>query len=195
MSKRFTPAELKTLHNTKFFELKAIATKKIDALLADVRDALKTEIEKNNLKFPKEVDASTGKIFRGENYLSLPYLVLDYPKYFSKDSVFAFRTMFWWGNFFSFTLHLQGKALEERRKILIKKIPDFKKKDIYICVNQDPWQYHYKKDNYLPIDKFSDAELKKIFQEKEFLKLSAKLPIKEHKKLNTFCKESFRIFQ
>ena len=119
----FTSTELKTLHNSKFFEIKASATKKTDAMLAGVRDTLKKEIEKNNFRFPKEVDVRMGKIFRGENYNGLPYLVLDYPKHFSKDSVFAFRALFWWGNFFSFTLHLQGKALEKQRKKLISRIP------------------------------------------------------------------------
>ena len=108
----FTSAELQTIHNTKFFSVKATATKKIEHLFADVRDAIKNEIENRNIIFPGEVDSINGKIFRGENYLGLPYLVLDYPKHFSKDSIHAFRTMFWWGNFFSFTMHLQGKALE-----------------------------------------------------------------------------------
>jgi hypothetical protein len=193
MPKTFSAPELQTLHNTKFFEVKAAATKKIEHLFAEVRDEIKEDILKNKIVFPKEVDAMHGKIFRGENYLGLPYLVLDYPKHFSKDSVFAFRTMFWWGNFFSFTLHLQGKALSERREELIQQIPSLKKKSIYVCINSDPWQYHYRKDNYLPIDKFTDRELRKLFTEKEFVKLSRKMPLKDYKNLRAFCREAFEI--
>ena len=191
MHRHFTPTELKTLHNSKFFEIKASATKKIDAMLASVRDTLKEEIEKNNFRFPKEVDVRMGKIFRGENYNGLPYLILDYPKHFSKDSVFSFRTLLWWGKFFSFTLHLQGKALENQRKKLISRIPTLKKKNIYFCVNDNPWQYHYEKDNYLLIDKISSARLKQLLKEKKFIKLSRKIPLKDYKTLNKFCKESF----
>ena len=191
MHLHFTPTELKTLHNSKFFEIKSSATKKIDAMLASVRDTLKEEIEKNNFRFPKEVDTRMGKIFRGENYNGLPYLILDYPKYFSKASVFAFRALFWWGNFFSFTLHLQGKALEKQREKLISRIPSLKKKNIYFCVNDNPWQYHYEKDNYLLIDKIPPARLKQLLKEKKFIKLSRKIPLKDYKTLNKFCKESF----
>src|SRR5437868_2887523 len=59
----------------------------------------------------------TPKISRGENYQGLPYLVLDYPRVFNKSNILAIRTMFWWGNFFSTTLHLAGhyKELSERK--------------------------------------------------------------------------------
>ena len=93
-------------------------------------EKVKAEIKKKKLVFPHAVDALNGKIFRGENYRQLPYLVLDYPKHFSKESVLAFRTMLWWGNFFSCTLHLQGKALDERRSSLIQNWRSFRKKDI-----------------------------------------------------------------
>jgi hypothetical protein len=194
MTKKISPEELKTLHNTNFFKVKASATKKIEHLFAEVRDEIKEEISKSKIVFSKEIDSVNGKIFRGENYLGLPYLVLDYPKHFSKGSVYAFRTMFWWGNFFSFTIHLQGKALEEQRVLLISNLPSLRKKGVFICVNSNPWQYHCKKDNYLPIDKFSDPELKKIFLEKGFIKLSRKIPLKDYKKISLFAKESFLLF-
>ena len=190
----FTRTELSIIHNSEFFYIKASAVKKIDAMLANVRDEIKSVIEKEKIIFPKEADASIGKIFRGENYLGLPYLVLDYPKYFGKHSVIAFRTMFWWGNFFSHTMHLEGKALDERRSSLIHHWRSFRKKNIYICMNKTQWQYHYKKDNYVLIDRLSEGEIKQLFIEKEFIKLSRKIPLKDHKKLNRFAKESFTIF-
>ncbi len=48
------------------------------------------------------------KISKGEQYESLPYMVLDYPRIFSKENIFAIRQFFWWGNYFSVTLHLKG---------------------------------------------------------------------------------------
>jgi len=194
MLQRFTPTELQTLHNTKFFLVKESATEKVQHLFSDVRDEIKSEIKKRKIVFPKEVDASMGKIFRGENYLGLPYLVLDYPKHFSKNSVFAFRTMFWWGNFLSCTLHLQGKALDEKRNLLIQNWKSLRKKNIYLCVNKNPWQYQYTKENYILIDKFSESDLKHLLITKEFIKLSRKIPLKDYKKLNRFCKESFSTF-
>ena len=191
MPARFTPTEVRALHNKKIFYIKTSATEKTDALLASARDVIKSEIKKQKIYFPKYVDAVNGKIYRGENYLGLPYLILDYPKHFSNDSVFAFRTMFWWGNFFSCTLHLQGKALDERRNHLINNWKTLRKKNIYMCANNTPWQYNYSKENYKLIDKFSESEIKLLFMTKEFIKLSRKTEIKNYKKLDKFCRESF----
>ena len=191
MPQRFTPTELQTLHNKKFFLVKEYATEKVQHLFSDVRDEIKREIKKKKIIFPDEVDGSMGKIFRGENYLGFPYLVLDYPKHFSKNSIFAFRTMFWWGNFFSFTLHLQGKALDEKRNLLVTNWKTFRKKNIYLCVNKNPWQYQYTKENYIPIDKFSESDLKHLFITKEFIKLSRKIPLKDYKKIKKVSRESF----
>src|SRR5688572_3269810 len=48
---------------------------------------------------------SLPRIFKGENYLGLPYVTLDYPRLFESDNTLTLRTMFWWGNFVSVTLH------------------------------------------------------------------------------------------
>lgn len=188
---RFTTTELRAIHNQDFFHTKATATEKIDSLLSKVRDEIKYEIKKNKLIFPKEADVSTGKIFRGESYLGLPYLVLDYPKHFSKDSVCSCRTMFWWGNFFSFTLHLEGIALEEKRSVLINNWRKLRKKNIYICIHPSPWHYYYSKGNYISIDRLSESEIKQMFISNKFIKLSRKIDLKEYKKLRSFSRESF----
>jgi hypothetical protein len=191
---KLSPTELKSIHNANFFYTKASIIKKIDTLLAQVRDEIRAVIQKQKLHFPDEVDAITGKIFRGENYLGLPYLNLDYPKYFSGHSVLACRTLFWWGKFFSFTLHLQGKPLDERRTLLILNRKKLRKKQIYISVNSTPWHYYYKRDNYMLIDRFRDKELIRHFTEKEFIKLSAKIELKDYQKLPQFAAETFTLF-
>ncbi len=51
---------------------------------------------------------SSPKISKGENYKGLPWIVLDYPRLFGREDVLAVRTLFWWGHYFSVTLHLKG---------------------------------------------------------------------------------------
>ena len=182
----FSPSEFRAIHNSDFFYVKASATKKMDALLAKARDEIKFFIEEEKIIFPKKVDSKTGKIFRGENYLGLPYLLLDYPKYFGNDSVFAFRTMFWWGQYFSCALHLSPIPKEINFKKLLRK-------EVYICVNNTPWQYHYEKDNYVLIDTLSERKIKSILMKNNFIKLSRKLKLKEYLKLPEFAKETFAI--
>ncbi|MBI3501250.1 MAG: hypothetical protein HY063_05590 [Bacteroidetes bacterium] len=187
---RFSPTELHALHNSRFFYIKASVTKKMDALLAQTRDEIKSVIEKEKIILPAEADASMGKIFRGENYLGLPYLILDYPKYFGKDSVFAFRTLFWWGKFFSCTLHAGGI----RNKDIRYKGDVLSGKGVYFCVNDSPWQYHYGKDNYLLIDKLTEKQMQAHIRKNNFIKLSRKMELKDYRKLPEFARETFELF-
>ena len=188
----FSQKELSVLTNTSFLLSKAKAANKLNKLLGSAKNAIEKEIKKNDL--PEGVDTTAGKISKGENYLQLPYMVLDFPKLFSQDSVFAIRTMFWWGKHFSITLHLQGKALEQYRKTIIENAESLKKKKIYFCVNDDPWQYHFEKDNFIFQDKISEKELLKLLKEKSFLKFSRKMKIENYKVLLPFVKESTGLF-
>src|SRR5438105_15186190 len=66
------------------------------------------------------------KISKGENYRGLPYLILDYPRLFEKENILAIRTMFWWGNFFSITLHLAGSYKKQHEEKCIQVYSIFK---------------------------------------------------------------------
>ena len=57
---------------------------------------------------PAEIFAVGPKIYKGEQYLGLPYVMLDYPRVYTHAHVVAVRGFFWWGNFFSITLHVSG---------------------------------------------------------------------------------------
>src|ERR1700722_15897376 len=51
------------------------------------------------------------KISRGENYKGLPWVMLDYPRVFGREDVYAIRLFFLWGYAFSVTLHLKGEYM------------------------------------------------------------------------------------
>ena len=59
------------------------------------------------------------KISKGEQYKGLPWVMLDYPRVFGKEDVFAIRTMFWWGHCFSVTLHLKGEYMRAYMPVIL----------------------------------------------------------------------------
>ena len=61
---------------------------------------------------PPEVAVIMPKIAKGEAYKGLPYVMLDFPRYFTQNEVLAIRTFFWWGNYVTVTLHLNPRAGE-----------------------------------------------------------------------------------
>ena len=84
---------------------------KMSEFLGEIATVSKTIFHTESIMLPVSTSWKTPKISRGENYQGLPYLVLDYPRFFYRDDVFAIRTMFWWGNYFSITIHLERNLL------------------------------------------------------------------------------------
>ena len=182
-----TEKELLTIKDTDFLLTKGIVTDKIYKLFELTRAELKKSVENSNFSFPEGTDLLDGKISKGEYYRNLPYLVLDYPAQFSSESVFAFRTMFWWGNFFSATLHLEGVALNSYRDIIANNLNQLLNQNIYIGVGESPWQYHYGEDNYVPL---RETHVDHI-NECRFLKLSKKIEIDKWNEVTGFTTNFF----
>lgn len=192
---KFSSEELEVLQNIEFFMVKHRVSKGLVALFGDLCDSLEN-IEKNN-PFPFQgLNAKSGKIFRGENYRLLPYFVLDYPRLFSKESILAFRTMYWWGNEFSFTIHLQGTALELLRPLLMKNIHTLKGKEFYICIHPDsPWEYHFGSDNYMLLDQWLNKHNPDALEQFRFVKISRRLTTIRYEEMGDYGKETWSMLK
>ena len=73
---------------------------KIKALFASLQTQQQGTFELSQSFYDEELQ-STPKISKGENYRGLPYLVLDYPRFFNKEDIFVIRSFFLVGQFFS----------------------------------------------------------------------------------------------
>jgi hypothetical protein len=161
----------------------------INELLGQTRQELKVSVENSNFSFPDRTDLLNGKISKGENYKNLPYLVLDYPALFTKKTVFAYRTMFWWGNFFSATMHLEGMALNYYRNSITLNLDRLLKKDVYIGVGDAPWQYHYFDENYILLNEAH----RDFITNCKFLKLSKKIELNNWSDVPKFSTTFFEL--
>jgi len=187
----FSHDEVNLINNQDFFKQKTIITKKMVSLFNELNDDIdKIKNRKDNL--PEPVKTISGKISKGENYLGLPYLVLDNPRVFSNKNIFAFRTMFWWGNYFSFTFHLSGIYLDNYKKNIYRNCETLIGKEILICIHSEQWIHHLEKENYESIDSFERKAIKKLIEEKGFLKLSRKLDLKKWNYVSDFGTETLK---
>lgn len=190
---KFSNEELAAIKDRNFFQLKHSSTKKIVDLFGELEKELKAIANENNLNI-EGLNVSAGKIFRGENYNLYPYVLLDYPRLFTTESVFAFRTMFWWGSGFSFTLHIQGKALKKFRSKLLNDMKKLIGMEVYFCVSKTPWQYHYEKDNYILISENTIEDITMMGIQNEFIKLSRRLDIDHFSLVKEKGIETFKLF-
>ena len=170
------PAEMDLVSSPDIILTKNTILQKIKSFLEALQIKQLDIINRYSSQLPEEVLKISPKISRGENYKGLPWLVLDNPRHFQHNNIFAIRTMFWWGNFFSITLHLSGKYKSDllRRNSAISL---FKNNDFYIYAGQKEWEHDFDPEAYKKISAVTADELDKIVAENNFLKLAIKFPI------------------
>ena len=93
-------AELQFVQDTQFLLAKHRIADKLQALFGQAEASIQAVLNSaQNTGVPADALAISGKLSRGENYQQLPYMILDFPRKFKGNEVFAYRTMFWWGGF------------------------------------------------------------------------------------------------
>jgi hypothetical protein len=84
------------------------------------------------------------KISRGEQYKGLPWVMLDYPRVFGKEDVLAVRTMFWWGHYFSVTLHLKGSYLRSYLPVILSNRGLLEAAGFWPGTSEDEWEHDHR---------------------------------------------------
>jgi len=171
------PREIEMAANAELILTKNAIIQKLKNFFEDLQLTQQTILQQFLPNIPAEVLSVPPKISRGENYQGLPWLVLDHPRYFKPGNIFAIRTLFWWGNFFSTTLHLSGKYKLEFEKNIITNYPLLMKYEGYVCVGEKEWDHHLEKNNYSLVSKMKLSELTATVWEKSFLKLAITTPL------------------
>jgi hypothetical protein len=174
---RLSPTEMDMVNNADLILTKNAILKKVNQLLGQLQSKQQEYVSLYAKGLPQKISVSSPKISKGENYKGLPYLILDYPRLFEHENIFAIRTMFWWGNFFSVTLHLSGVYKKDMEEKLIASYNDIKEKGYYCCKNEDPWEHHFEELNYVSVREINKNDFEKIVHEKIFVKLAKKIPL------------------
>lgn len=168
------------MNDVSFLLAKRAITDKVCDLLHAFRETLAQSPVHKKFPFPAETDFHSGKIARGENLKGLPYVVLDFPRLFEQENIFAFRTMFWWGNYFSFTLHLKGIALRQFRKHLLANLAVQQPRPLLVYLGENEWEHDLADAGYAPYK----PEHNQLLRKRDVIKLSRKIPVNDFEKLN-----------
>jgi len=181
-----------------------------NSIMAKVGELLAGLSQEFSLHFPEEVigrmalqERSPGedagllpanwaspKISKGENYKGLPWMVLDYPRAFGRQDVLAIRTLFWWGHYFSVTLHLKGRYLNDWLPFIRERIALLAAAGFHAGISNDEWRHELDSGSYLPLQEDMDTT---IGQGRLFLKLSAKCGLDKWDEAGSVLLELFRV--
>ncbi len=185
-----SPAEIELMQNAEVILTKNRVLEKIKSLLESVQQKQISYVQDYNVS--NEIFKVSPKISRGENYLGLPYLVLDYPRQSSGKNFFFIRTMFWWGNFFSCTLHLANNSKEifkERIKQSQRLLGDY-----YISVNDDAWVHHLKESDYKKINHLTKEQYEQSCESFDHIKIAGRHSLDKWEVMPSQLFENWKLF-
>jgi hypothetical protein len=184
---KLSQSELLLVCDEQFILTKNNIINKVYLLFGMLSDVFSDHTKTFSNIFSEEIQRASPKIYKGENYRGLPYVMLDYPRYFTKDDAFSIRCLFWWGNFFSIMLHVSGKYLKKYSDKIYQNLLR-ENNQWYVCINADQWEYHFGNDNFVMPSK----ELLIQLQDKNFLKLAQKISLDKWDDAYDFFVESYK---
>ena len=184
--------EMHLVTNADWILTKNEIIKKVQLLFGSLEREMTAHLYEHADRFPEEVLSIHSKISKGENYEGLPYLVLDCPRYFKAENIFAIRTMFWWGNFFSITLQLSGAFKIKFEKKILDSFDVLKKERFFFCHNADQWEHHFEKTNYISFNKLDNKKVEKLLEKNSFIKMAKKIPLKKWDKVDKILLNNFK---
>lgn len=184
MNTSLTTYEMQLVTDPQLLITKNNIIQKVYEIFGDLAEKYKKEI---SIAIPDCKTLIDPKISKGENYKGLPYVILDFPRQFSKTDIFAIRSFFWWGNFFSITLQLTGQYHKRYATAIQNAIDNRFYEEWYIGLLENQWEHHFERDNYLSLSRGIDYSIAKL----SYLKLAKKISLNKWDETNNFFMESF----
>ncbi len=180
-------SELALVNDKRFIESKQEIITKAAALFNQQIPALSV-LFKDTFANDQMLLSAVPKISKGENYNGFPYVMMDYPAIFNKQNIFALRTMFWWGNFISITLHLKGNYKDIYGAKLLENSAS--NSNVYISTGEEEWQHDFTENNFI---KSADLtkHLKQKISEKSFFKIAVKYELHHWNMMQSLLPEGY----
>ncbi len=188
---RLSSTEIELVKNADWILTKNAIIEKIVQFFSSLQEEQKNVLQLYKKRLPSGFFTTSPKVSKGENYSGLPYVVLDYPRFFDESGFGAIRTMFWWGNFFSITLHMAGinkKASEEK---LCNAYTLLWQKNFHCCISKNEWIHHFSPENYISVSKMTEDEYRKRMKEAPFVKIATKISLDRWDTAETFLLRHF----
>jgi len=91
----FTSDEVAVLADRDFFRKKAAISIKIKHVLEQLHHRLEAEIASQPLLAPQGYDPQARQFVKGEHLEDFPYQYLDFPRFYTREDKFAFRSLVW----------------------------------------------------------------------------------------------------
>ena len=179
---KLTKTEFDFLSREDYPKIKQQVIQKLCQRLDSLGVLMQQSILSTNETVMMELHQAQFKTSRGENYQQLPYVVLDYPKIKNAEFVLLFRTMCWWGKYFSLNVFLRSSSFNTKHLADILQQKSFEKVKLY--TGDDLWQQDLDHNDFIKISSLKKTDLITQINKKSYIKLSLKVPLKKWNELD-----------
>lgn len=180
----FTAQDIALLSDTEFFAAKVHVSAKIRRLLEQTHESFRRELTSHRLLIPDGFDPDARQFVKGEHLEDFPYQYLDYPRFFTKDVKFSFRSLVWWGHHVVFALILEGGHLRRYKENLINRFPSVADREIHLCLSHSLWEWKQGPGYTLEITVGRSSEVAAVLAHRPFFKLARFVPFSDPAVLN-----------
>ena len=162
--------------DTRFILTKNAVLKKVELLFGAVSETSRQRVTALGLEGLPQFVLSP-KIARGEHYQHLPWVMLDYPRIFTRTDTCAIRCFFWWGNYCTVTLQLAGSYLNQYQQPVEAFVKQYAgERDWYLSVGEDQWQHELAPTAYVVAASVDETYW---MENRSFIKLVKKIPLEQ----------------
>ena len=173
----FTTDELALLADQGFFRKKAAISVKIKQVLEDLHHRLEAEIASQSLLAPEGFDPQARQFVKGEHLEDFPYQYVDFPRLYTRENKFAFRSLVWWGHHVVFSLMVEGPLVKQYRRNLFNRYSEVADHDLCLCLSPSLWEWKAGPGLTLPITHSRRSEIAATLDHRTFFKIARFLPI------------------
>jgi len=182
-----SPEEWALVSNPDIILTKNAIIEKVYQMLGELAENYTKIVRELPEQFTGEWINPSPKIARGEQYRELPWVMLDYPRYYSEGNTKAIRTFFWWGHGFSIHLLLQGSYCHQWKSNAASQI-QCADENWWLDVDTEPWQHHFRDACCIPVHRLQMQQVDEL----NFIKYSCWFPLTDWEKVPEKCTEIFK---
>jgi hypothetical protein len=175
----FTADELTVLADQDFFRKKAAISIKIKHVLEQLHHRLETEIASQPLLPPEGFDPQARQFVKGEHLENFPYQYLDFPRFYTREDKFAFRSLIWWGHHIVFALIVEGPLVKQYRRNLFNRFSEVADHHLCLCLSPSLWEWKAGPGLTLDITHHRRSEIAATLDHRTFFKIARFIPIND----------------
>ena len=173
----FTPEEISRLVDTDFFRAKSQISAKVRHSLEQLYRAFQSELVGRDLLAPDGFDPESAQFVKGEHLEDFPYQYLDFPRHYTREDKFSFRTLFWWGHHVVFALILEGSHIRQYKQNLMNRYASLANQGICLCLSPSLWEWKSGPGYTLQLTQDRKSEAAAVLSNRSSLKVAHFVPM------------------